>query len=829
MEAFDRWLKKHYPIQITRSLIEKSLTNEIKEAIFDYFFIEDFNISRIAYRVFNLASQGEKYKQKYKAAIKNLIVKPNHDYKAALALATELKLQFHFPWKDIVIPAILMSVPKHFYEEFLSCDNKRSEQFVRWLDNLYEDNTFKISQLHAQYINILPKLDLSRLNNKALEKFIKSSVETFDLGPNAAPNFTSKKRFLHLRYLVLNERYGKPLNIWRDLVSTTVRDDARLQSKLIEILERDDIYEAAYWANRLEVKNVPLSVTQLLENIKKGVDSFPPDEEETVENPVNNTQNIDKNINDHTSIPWGEKDWSNSPWPSETTIKTNSVFYEFPLRYSDITFIDDRKGLHEFLEYLSKSAEYIYGLDTEFAPSNFLSKGTIATIQIANNEKVFILDMIGLSKLEDIGEDFELFIRAFFTSITIRIVGYGLSSDWTVLQNTHPAFKNIEERMTASCIDLFQLSSRITKGYNSALFELPFIKEECRGLTGLTESLFNKPLDKKYQVSDWSKRPLLPDQMIYAALDALICVKIFNELQSLAIQANQESKFQEWCDVLVKHRNKLPKDYGHVKQTESKELNVFSDGKKTQKKDASSMKPSNPLNDEPIEPPDLKVVCENMLQGLCKKLRLQGVDAVALEAYEHFEVAKELGEKESRMIITKSLSHANQLRKIFKREHVLLIAEEKVEDQINEVFWYFNVQPDEKYVFSRCSKCNNSTYISIQSSIMMKLYRQLSTSNDSHNQSDDKTIIVQQKTRKEKSNTDSEEKLQQHVKCKGGEINMFDGKIKNGAVLQIAILRESTIEAHDEFFGCIKCGKIFWEGSHWDRYLGKRNISHEPR
>ena len=181
------------------------------------------------------------------------------------------------------------------------------------------------------------------------------------------------------------------------------------------------------------------------------------------------------------------------------------------------------------------------------------------------------------------------------------------------------------------------------------------------------------------------------------------------------------------------------------------------------------------------------------------------------------------------MIITKSLSHANQLRKIFKREHVLLIAEEKVEDQINEVFWYFNVQPDEKYVFSRCPKCNNSTYISIQSSIMMKLYRQLSASNDSHNQSDDKTIIVQQKTRKEKSNTDSEEKLQQHVKCKGGEINMFDGKIKNGAVLQIAILRESTIEAHDEFFGCIKCGKIFWEGSHWDRYLGKRNISHEPR
>ena len=170
--------------------------------------------------------------------------------------------------------------------------------------------------------------------------------------------------------------------------------------------------------------------------------------------------------------------------------------------------------------------------------------------------------------------------------------------------------------MAANCIDLYQLTSRITKGYNTTLFNLPFMKEDGRGLAGLTEALFNKRLDKKYQVSDWSKRPLLEEQIKYAALDALICVKIYKELQLLAIQAEQESKFQEWCDVLIKHRNKLPKEYGHVKQNNTKELNVFSDGKKTQKKEAHSLKPNKPLNDEPIDPPDLKVVCENMLQVL---------------------------------------------------------------------------------------------------------------------------------------------------------------------------------------------------------------------
>ena len=56
---------------------------------------------------------------------------------------------------------------------------------------------------------------------------------------------------------------------------------------------------------------------------------------------------------------------------------------------------------------------------------------------------------------------------------------------------------------------------------------------------------------------------------------------------------------------------------------------------------------------------------------------------MALEAYEHFEVAKELGEKENRVILTKSLNHATQLRKIFKKEHILYITEDKVEDQVS--------------------------------------------------------------------------------------------------------------------------------------------------
>jgi len=438
--------------------------------------------------------------------------------------------------------------------------------------------------------------------------------------------------------------------------------------------------------------------------------------------------------------------------------------------------------------------------------------------------------MIRLINIENIDGDLERLITAVFVNVSIRIVGYGLSNDWIVLGNTHKAFKNIEDRMAPNCIDLFHLASRITKGYNSVLFELPFAKEDQHGLNGLTQATFGKRLNKTYQQSDWSKRPLLEEQITYAATDALICVKIFKELESMANKANQLSKFQEWCDILVKHRNKLPRDFGHQKkQPTTPELKLFSDGKKSQKKECHSMKPEKPLNDEPIEPPDLKVVCENMLQGLCKKLRLQGVDAVALEAYEHYEVAKELAEKEDRMILTKSLSHATALRKIVKKDHVLYITEEKIEDQIKEVFWYFNVQPDEKYIFSRCPKCNNRTYITIKGSTMLQLHEVLNSLDDSQTTMDKKTIFLPHGKKPSEVSSDYEE-ARHYVKCTGGEVNMKNGKIRNGgAQLKIKDVHKNVIKAHDEFFGCIKCGKIFWEGSHWDRYLGKKYDKCEPR
>ena len=68
------------------------------------------------------------------------------------------------------------------------------------------------------------------------------------------------------------------------------------------------------------------------------------------------------------------------------------------------------------------------------------------------------------------------------------------------------------------------------------------------------------------------------------------------------------------------------------------------------------------------------------------------------------------------------------------------------------------------------------------------------------------------------------------IRCDGGEVNINTGRLRYTDVhLKIKELPINVVKAHNEFFVCAKCGKVFYEGSHWDRYLGKRRQICEPR
>ncbi len=80
---------------------------------------------------------------------------------------------------------------------------------------------------------------------------------------------------------------------------------------------------------------------------------------------------------------------------------------------------------------------------------------------------------------------------------------------------------------------------------------------ESKGLGGLVEAIFGLPLDKRDQMSDWDRRPLTKEQMLYAALDAYVLLEVFAALQDMASKSNVVNNFNELTSQLIRNKNKV--------------------------------------------------------------------------------------------------------------------------------------------------------------------------------------------------------------------------------------------------------------------------------
>ena len=88
--------------------------------------------------------------------------------------------------------------------------------------------------------------------------------------------------------------------------------------------------------------------------------------------------------------------------------------------------------------------------------------------------------------------------------------GFGL--DYNALESVNPAFRGLMSKSAPNWLDLCQLVTRVCKG-SERLFELPYDSQSYKGLGGLVKALFDSTLDKTYQVCDWRRRPMKPQQV----------------------------------------------------------------------------------------------------------------------------------------------------------------------------------------------------------------------------------------------------------------------------------------------------------------------------
>ena len=180
---------------------------------------------------------------------------------------------------------------------------------------------------------------------------------------------------------------------------------------------------------------------------------------------------------------------------------SNDAINELPLLKfeGEIILISDKnKVRHLFRDLLS---EPFVGFDTETKP-NFV-KGNInevALIQIATATRVYLIRTNSTGFSND--------IIGFFESNTKKI-GIALHDDIKALQRIQPfeprAFINV----------------------NKITHHIGIKNQGIRKLSGI---MLGGRVSKSQQLSNWENETLTPAQMTYAATDAWVCLKLYQEL-----------------------------------------------------------------------------------------------------------------------------------------------------------------------------------------------------------------------------------------------------------------------------------------------------------
>lgn len=155
-------------------------------------------------------------------------------------------------------------------------------------------------------------------------------------------------------------------------------------------------------------------------------------------------------------------------------------------------------------EVASLCRESIVGLDTETYWDVGDNRMRLALVQIAPpNGEVLVADALatGVEPL-----------RPLLESPDIKMVAHNARFDEAVLRGAGV--------QASGLIDTLRMSRMaLTLGSHS--------------LASLTEHLFGLPLDKSFQKSNWRRRPLTRAQIYYAALDARMALKVYDELSRL--------------------------------------------------------------------------------------------------------------------------------------------------------------------------------------------------------------------------------------------------------------------------------------------------------
>ena len=358
-------------------------------------------------------------------------------------------------------------------------------EVVGWLDSLEGDNGKKVSDMCRAHPN--PKAaSAKRLFGKPLGRFIDSLLEKFKIdGDKHAPRVVKSRRHGAFKYLVGRKTDPNTRREnWRDLVYENCKSDRELQRRLLDYLTDGrsfdfDFDEATYFVGRLKIS--PEIIPHSLDMHIKEADGIGKVNESSIE----------------------EENWDDDKDDGA------NQYHGLKLEKNCIVFVASRQLFIEVVTALSNST--ITGLDAEHRPCSLMSHEKVSLLQVATKSSVYIFDMVCLAEVLSVDDWLEM-NQKYFLNKRCTILGYGVRGDLsTISRSLREPFADLPK--TATCVvDLALLDRRLSSISVANPLKKPF-PTTASGLSGLVESLFQNPLNKMDQMSDWDKRPLTENQV----------------------------------------------------------------------------------------------------------------------------------------------------------------------------------------------------------------------------------------------------------------------------------------------------------------------------
>ncbi|XP_072422324.1 exonuclease mut-7 homolog isoform X4 [Chiloscyllium punctatum] len=649
----------------------------------------------------------------------------------------------------------------------------------------------------------LSHLRWNKLNRKALSKLVIRLMELYDINPELCPNVVNQRQVATIKYLLYKRFIERSMSQenWSEHIEAVVGYNPQLRLQFVTLLERHtDMDTVASWALRLSVprEKLPYYIAERLEKVK--------------------TMGLENRCAEEST---------------EEIQNKKKFYYQLPIPTECIHFLDHLDQLKHCAARVLQAGGVV-GIDMEWRPTfGMLTRSRVSLIQIATKNCVYLLDLpqlVNQSESECRRAELTYFIQTLFTDQTITKLGYATTGDLRTLSTAYPVLKDVVQH-TAGVLDLLNVHRELQKvpirrrDRNRGVEVL--VSEDGvdsgnshveKGLSLLVQSVLGKSLDKTEQLSNWERRPLRPQQIIYAASDAYCLLDVYDSL------CREPQRFGLSCSLEEFLMLKVEKKARGLKQKKNKSspTHPFQCGQTMQ---PTLLKASS---SPPLSPSEFSVVCDNMLQGLGRYLRCLGVDVKILENDDDHRKAAEIARKDNRFILTCGLPYHALRSQVAEGRCLSLNCSEKAKDQAITVLKHFNVQITPTDIFSRCQVCNGAEYLKLPVEEMRQAMQSKAGSGRAEctdlptamrsSSSVDQAVVSPQT---DASNCSGQAgRCSYNPRCLWADRSRLDLKtlkFTSGADLQVETVPPGILDKVDIFYCCVSCGKVFWEGSHFNR------------